>query len=99
LGPQLGKLLNMHKLNLMRALVLLHEHMYHVCLTIGCDQQADNKIGKEEACTLGPQLAKLLNIHTLNLRSSCRGLMIVHEEACSVCVIIFVGCMNRQWLR
>jgi len=82
MGPHLGKLVNMHTLNLAstrcevlrRWLLLVFDLLWNVC---SCG--ADNDIGAEGAAAMGEHLGKLVNMHTLNL-------------ACTRCDVL------RQWL-
>ena len=67
MGPHLGKLVNMHTLNLegtrcdvLRRWLLL---VFDLCALCG----AGNDIGAEGAAAMGPHLGKLVNMHTLGL--------------------------------
>jgi len=69
MGPHLGKLVNMHTLNLestrcdvlRRWLLFVFDLLWYVLCGAG------NDIGAEGAAAMGPHLGKLVNMHTLGL--------------------------------
>jgi len=76
LGPHLGMLINMLKLDLRCTRCCVMRWMLEVLACLGvlgvtglslCVVWADNELGAEGAATLGPHLGKLLNLQTLNL--------------------------------
>ena len=86
MGPHLGKLVNIHTLNLARTrcdvlrqwLLLVFLTCCGMCALCG----AGNDIGAEGAVAMGPHLGKLVNIHTLNLARTRYAVRLFTIRAC-----------------
>jgi len=76
MGPHLGKLVNMHTLDLAgtRCDVLRRWCCCLTCCVMCALCGAGNQIGAEGAVAMGPHLGKLVNMHTLDLAGTrCAG--------------------------
>jgi len=102
MGPHLGKLVNMHTLNLACTLAMYCAGVCCWCLTC-CGMcalcEAGNKIGDEGAVAMGPHLGKLANMHTLNL--ACTLCDVLRWCLLLVCDMLWYVCIvrGREWHR